>query len=150
MSLYRLPEFEGSSDEFLAILAHKKGKLKKKGFPDVRAAARVMIQDWSSGRIRFYKIPPTPESPENPSETTLVVRNWSAEFDIDSLLKTEEEEMQKLQPAEGLGVQLSEELDPNNTDSENEDSCSLGESEDDGVMDHSTSHEYYISSCDKK
>ena len=151
MSLYRLPEFEGSSDEFLAILAHKKGKLKKKGFPDVRGAAKVMIQDWSSGKIRFYKLPPTPEFPEDPTETTVVVRDWSAEFDIESLLKCEEEELQNLQPAEGLGVQVSGGSDRMNTDSEDEVSSDLGESEDgDGAMDQSTSHEYYISSFDKK
>ena len=148
MSLYRLTAFEGGSDEFLAILAHKKGKLKKKGFPDLRGAARVLIQDWSSGKIRFYKLLPNIDSTEDPTETSLVVRDWSAEFDIESLLKCEQEELQKLEPAKGLGVQLREELDTMSTASEDENASQLelGESEDDNcTMDLSSSNEYCIS-----
>ena len=143
MSLYTLPEFEGGSDEFLAVLAHKKGKLKKQGFPDIRSAAKVLIQDWSSGKIRFYKIPPV--SQQQSTEATIVPQ-WSAEFDIDSLLKCEEEEMGKITPAAGLGIELREEVDEIKMASDGEGSSDSVGSGDDGDMDYSTRQEYYISS----
>ncbi|KAI6648799.1 Nucleostemin-like protein [Oopsacas minuta] len=141
MSLYKLPEFEGGTDEFLAVLAHKKGKLKKKGFPDVRSAAKVLIQDWSYGKIRFYKLPP--ESKQESSEPTLVAQ-WSAEFDIKSLLESEEEELGKIKPADGIGIELGEGLEQVKMDSESDENSDITESDDDGVMDHSNRNEYCI------
>ena len=34
-------------------------KLKKGGVPDLDAAGRAVLQDWVSGRISFYTLPPT-------------------------------------------------------------------------------------------
>ncbi len=55
--LYAIPAF-GSAAEFLVHIAKKKGKLKKGGVPDYDAAARTVLQDWNSGKIKYYTLPP--------------------------------------------------------------------------------------------
>lgn len=44
--------------ELLAYVARARGKLKKGGVPDMRAAACVIIQDFNQGMIPFYMKPP--------------------------------------------------------------------------------------------
>ena len=44
--------------ELLAYVARARGKLKKGGIPDMRAAACVVIQDFNQGMIPFYIKPP--------------------------------------------------------------------------------------------
>nr|CEL73802.1 TPA: GTPase domain containing protein [Toxoplasma gondii VEG] len=55
--LYRLEGFS-SPQEMLALLAHRRGKLKKGGIPDLDAAAKIFLQDWQSGVIPYYTMPP--------------------------------------------------------------------------------------------
>ncbi|KEP64879.1 UNVERIFIED_CONTAM: GNL3L/Grn1 GTPase [Hammondia hammondi] len=55
--LYRLEGFS-SPQEMLALLAHRRGKLKKGGIPDIDAAAKIFLQDWQSGVIPYYTMPP--------------------------------------------------------------------------------------------
>jgi len=45
-------------EDFLSVLAHKMGKLKKVGEPDIETAARIVIYDWQRGRIPFFTMPP--------------------------------------------------------------------------------------------
>lgn len=52
MELYNMPEFS-TPDEFFAIKATRMGKFKKGGVPDLLAAARSVLDDWNSGKIRF-------------------------------------------------------------------------------------------------
>ena len=54
---YAVPAFN-SVREFLAYVARARGKLKKGGIPDMRAAACVVIQDFNQGMIPFYIKPP--------------------------------------------------------------------------------------------
>ncbi|KAL7299181.1 hypothetical protein TKK_0007777 [Trichogramma kaykai] len=58
MELYDITEF-ANSEEFFKKKAHRMGKLKKKGLPDVEAAARSVLIDWYTGKIRYYTIPPS-------------------------------------------------------------------------------------------
>lgn len=58
MALYAIPVF-ADANEFLAHMAGKRGKLGKGGVPDKAGAARSVLQDWNSGRIPFYVLPPT-------------------------------------------------------------------------------------------
>lgn len=44
---YRLSDFQ-TTDQFLALLAKRLGKLKKKGIPDREVAARKVLQDWNT------------------------------------------------------------------------------------------------------
>lgn len=66
-SYYAIPNFTsgrigglGSSTvrELLAYVAKARGKLKRGGIPDLRAAACVVINDFNSGMIPFYIKPP--------------------------------------------------------------------------------------------
>ena len=54
---YAVPPFSNVR-EFLAYVARARGKLKKGGVPDMRAAACVVIQDFNQGMIPFYIKPP--------------------------------------------------------------------------------------------
>ena len=44
--------------EMLAYVARARGKLKRGGIPDLRAAAYIVIGDFNSGLIPFYVKPP--------------------------------------------------------------------------------------------
>lgn len=52
MELYNVQDFS-TPDEFFAMKAARMGKYKKGGVPDAAAAARGIIEDWNSGKIRF-------------------------------------------------------------------------------------------------
>ena len=51
MELYDTHEFS-TPEEFFAKKAARMGKFKKGGIPDVLAAARSVLNDWNSGKIR--------------------------------------------------------------------------------------------------
>ena len=46
MIYYQLPTFK-TTDQFLAVLAKRLGKLKKKGIPNKEMAARKVLYDWN-------------------------------------------------------------------------------------------------------
>lgn len=52
MELYDITEFS-TPEEFFAKKAIRMGRLKKGGIPDVVAAARSILTDWNSGKIRY-------------------------------------------------------------------------------------------------
>lgn len=52
MELYNMQDFS-TPDEFFAMKAARMGKYKKGGVPNAAAAARSIIEDWNSGKIRF-------------------------------------------------------------------------------------------------
>jgi nuclear GTP-binding protein len=60
MALYAIPGFETTQD-FLSHIAVKRGKVGKGGVPDREGAARAVLQDWNSGKIPFFVLPPTAE-----------------------------------------------------------------------------------------
>lgn len=51
------------------------------------AAARVVLQDWNEGRIRFYTTPPERQSGVAGADE--VVTQWGAEFDADAVFGSE-------------------------------------------------------------
>lgn len=55
MELYDMQDFS-TPDEFFAKKAAKMGKFRKGGIPDTVAAARSILDDWNSGKIRFVAI----------------------------------------------------------------------------------------------
>lgn len=55
--LYNITEFH-SVDEFLAKKAHKIGRFGPGGVPDTKAAARSLIHDWNTGKIKYFTHPP--------------------------------------------------------------------------------------------
>ena len=60
--IYTVPMFQ-DVDGFLASVASSRGKLGKGGVPDRTAAAKLVLDDWNSGRIPFYTLPPEDEKP---------------------------------------------------------------------------------------
>ncbi|ORX77046.1 P-loop containing nucleoside triphosphate hydrolase protein [Anaeromyces robustus] len=78
MELYDIPSFESSYD-FLLKLAASRGKLKKGGVPDIESAARSVIQDWNSGKIPYYTVPPVRKDIHVSSS---IVQGYSKEFVI--------------------------------------------------------------------
>ncbi|KAG0263930.1 Guanine nucleotide-binding protein-like 3 [Mortierella polycephala] len=81
MEMYGVPFFEDVND-FLVHLARQRGKLKRGGIPDVFSAARSILNDWNSGKIPFYTIPPVTQ--HTPAAAASMVQGWSKEFDIDT------------------------------------------------------------------
>lgn len=76
--LYKISDFKNTT-EFLCNLAQAKGKIKKVktlslkstfknthvffyklqgGAPNLDTAARMVIQDWNAGKIKYFTIPP--------------------------------------------------------------------------------------------
>lgn len=57
---YKLPPETQWTDgqDFLSVLAHKMGKLRKGGEPDVDTTARIVLYDWQRGRIPYFTPPP--------------------------------------------------------------------------------------------
>ena len=51
MLQYKVSDFDGTG-EFLSLLARGIGKLKKGGVPDNLMAARLVLNDWNSGKIK--------------------------------------------------------------------------------------------------
>lgn len=54
---YKIPDFS-NSNEFLINVAMSRGKLNKGGVPDLENAARLVLQDWNTGKIKFFTVPP--------------------------------------------------------------------------------------------
>ncbi|XP_072757984.1 guanine nucleotide-binding protein-like 3 homolog [Anoplolepis gracilipes] len=88
MELYNMQEFS-TPDEFFAMKAAKMGKYRKGGVPDALAAARSILEDWNSGKIRYYTVPPEQPVCHISAE---IVSQIAKEFDIESFA-TEEKMM---------------------------------------------------------
>ncbi|PHJ15554.1 gtpase domain containing, partial [Cystoisospora suis] len=67
--LYQIEAFANPS-EFFSALARRRGKLKKGGVPDTLAAAKMFLQDWQSGVIPYYTMPPTNNSNQSSQDSS--------------------------------------------------------------------------------
>jgi hypothetical protein len=86
MSIYHIPRFKDAQG-FLKEVAVAKGKLKKGGVVDLEKAARMVLQDWSSGKIPYFTMPPQRTGQEYASAA--VVKEWGAVFSADDVFKHE-------------------------------------------------------------
>lgn len=102
--LYDISEFH-STDEFLAKKAIKMGSLAKKGVPDVRKAARTLIEDWNCGKIKYCTHPP--EEGDEVHVSAQLVSSETPEFNLESFdhvlkaLDTEYEDSFKMKDNDG-------------------------------------------------
>ncbi|CAH1759913.1 3354_t:CDS:2 [Entrophospora sp. SA101] len=74
MARYNVPIFK-DTDEFLIFVARQTGRLKRGGIPDLESAAKLVLQDWNSGKIPYFTTPP----PSIKSDTILdtqIVSTW--------------------------------------------------------------------------
>lgn len=85
MELYGISEFE-TSHEFLLKLASSRGKLKRGGIPDIESTAKSVIQDWNTGKIPYYTIPP---KRQDIHVSTAIVSNYSKEFELPDIVTVE-------------------------------------------------------------
>jgi len=125
--------------EFLSMFAKRLGKLKKGGVPDILAAAKIVLQDWNTGKISFYTHPPERKSTEH--DSAQVMQYFGAEFDLKALEKEEKDDLDGLlsamdsalvlgpgKPTDMEDVQVEEEV-------EDEDVEEDGEEEEDAMVD---------------
>lgn len=85
MELYDVTEFS-TPDEFFALRAARMGKYGKGGVPNKTAAARSVLEDWNSGKIRYYTEPPEEGDSQVSAE---IVSQIAKEFDIESFASEE-------------------------------------------------------------
>lgn len=85
MELYNMQEFS-TPDEFFAMKAARMGKYRKGGVPDMHAAARSILEDWNSGKIRYYTVPPDQPICHISAE---IVSQIAKEFDIEKFAAEE-------------------------------------------------------------
>lgn len=81
--LYDVTEYD-TFEEFFAKKAARMGKFLKKGVPDVVAAARSVLYDWNSGKIKYCTQPPEEQNVESPHISAAIVHSDAKEFDIDN------------------------------------------------------------------
>lgn len=121
LELYNVQDFT-TPDEFFAMKATRMGKFKKGGIPDTVAAARSILDDWNSGKIRyeilyfiiyqmimnrccFYRYYTVPPEQPDCQVSAEIVSQISKEFDIESVVTQEKmmldtfEEESKNKPA---------------------------------------------------
>ena len=79
------------------------GRLKKGGIPDQITAARVVLNDWNNGKIKYYTYPPEAENTNLSENDTVmqdaeIVSEFAKEFSLDDMkiTKMESDDMQNL------------------------------------------------------
>jgi nuclear GTP-binding protein len=95
--------------EFLAKLAIQLGKLKKGGVPDRDTAARIVLGDWNSGKIKYCTHPP--ETAAATEEASAIVAEFAREFSMEELERSEKMDLQNLplvRPSEMVDVEASQ------------------------------------------
>jgi len=91
LQFYGLPAGFASTSEFLVHVAQARGKLRRGSGLDLVAAAKSVISDWTTGRFRYYTLPPVaPEraaaAAEEVMETAEVVSTLAPALDLEALL----------------------------------------------------------------
>ena len=101
MQLYAIPKFKSTDCiGFLALVARNTGKLKKGGIPNTDAAARIVLHDWNTGKIKYYCKPPVQTSGGGVGEgDSMVLSGFSKELDVDGM---KDEDMKVLDALEAL------------------------------------------------
>ncbi|XP_008935422.1 PREDICTED: guanine nucleotide-binding protein-like 3, partial [Merops nubicus] len=59
---YNIPDFR-DTEEFLSLLAQKRGMLKKGAVPDIENLAKILLCDWTGAKISYHSQPPGSQSP---------------------------------------------------------------------------------------
>lgn len=93
MVSYGVPTFDKTT-EFLAFLCKLRGKYRRGGSFDIESAARAVLQDWNSGKIPFYTLPP--KGPSKAHLSSSIVQQWGEEFDVKNLGEKENSDLGSL------------------------------------------------------
>lgn len=81
MLQYNLSNFE-TTQEFLCILAKRTGQLRKGAVPDVFGAAKKILHEWNTGKIKYFTCPPETFSPTTHIAASIVA-DMAKEFSLD-------------------------------------------------------------------
>ncbi|CAK9807001.1 Nucleolar GTP-binding protein 2 [Anthophora quadrimaculata] len=102
---YKIMEWDNHID-FLEKLAHKSGKLLKKGEPDITIMSRMILNDWQRGKLPFYVPPPGFEEPLTKAATIdeLPIENIHGEKDNSNI---DTDKTENIQNKESSRLQLS-------------------------------------------
>ncbi|CAK1552840.1 unnamed protein product [Leptosia nina] len=94
VALYCIPEFS-TPQEFYASLASRMGRFKRGGVPDQEAAARILLNDWNTGKVRYFTEPPQILDSDVHLDAK-IVSTLAQEFDINSFEAMETEAINSL------------------------------------------------------
>ncbi|POV99438.1 hypothetical protein PSHT_13553 [Puccinia striiformis] len=79
-----------------------RGRVKKGGIPDLQGCAKAILQDWNTGRIPYYTVPPPLPKGEEKSKastnttdlgTSTILNEMGAEFDLEALFANADREV---------------------------------------------------------
>lgn len=90
--LYDINEYD-SAEEFFAKKAARMGKFRRGGVPDAEGAARSLLNDWNTGKIKYCTQPPEDSTSSHISAS--IVSEEAREFDIDNFEKMETDILDK-------------------------------------------------------
>lgn len=79
--LYDINEYE-SPEEFFALKAARTGKFLRGGVPDTEGAARSLLNDWNTGKIKYCTQPPETDAAAHISAS--IVSSEAREFEVDN------------------------------------------------------------------
>jgi len=84
--IYQIPRY-ATPQEFLQNVAIARGKIKKGGTVDIVSAARMVLQDWNTGKIPYFTNPPERAGKEHASAA--IVSAWGREFNAEEVFANE-------------------------------------------------------------
>lgn len=89
-TMYDITNYD-TFEEFFAKKAARMGKFLKKGVPDVVAAARSVLNDWNTGKIKYCTQPPEVQEGQNVHISASIVHSEAREFDVENFESMETE-----------------------------------------------------------
>lgn len=92
--LYDITKYE-TYEEFFAKKAARMGKFLRGGVPDAVAAARGILNDWNTGKIKYCTQPPEEDISNTTHISAEIVKSEIREFEIDNFEEMETEIIDK-------------------------------------------------------
>ncbi|XP_036674686.2 guanine nucleotide-binding protein-like 3 homolog [Drosophila suzukii] len=89
-TMYDITSYD-TFEEFFAKKAARMGKFLKKGVPDVVAAARSVLNDWNTGKIKYCTQPPEVQEAQSVHLSASIVHSEAREFDVENFESMETE-----------------------------------------------------------
>jgi nuclear GTP-binding protein len=90
MSLYSIPAFE-TTNQFLTLVAGARGKVAKGGVADKIGAAKSVLQDWNSGKIPFFVLPPDDSDEDEGMTAPMKAHSGAGRAATASVMRNEED-----------------------------------------------------------
>lgn len=93
--LYNITEFV-EPEEFFAKFSSRMGKFRKGGVPDMLYAARTILNDWNTGKIKYCTHPPDESGDKGIHLSAEIVTHETRDFDINNFEEMETEVLNKI------------------------------------------------------